>query len=398
MKLSDESLAELQQRRAKILEFLVDANKESSESARVAARGLHLELVDVTAAIDAREGRQTTEKATALRQHNKASGEYENGAILKPSESVRSYLQENGFIKQPEFEGLGLGALMRIKVTEARNELERRAQNEGTDSAGGFTVPDIVFANFIDKLRAQLVCVRLGAQTVPLQSDKSTIARTADDPVATWRAENAAVNVDDATFEGVILVPRSLAVLVKVSRELLEDSVNIDQMLEASLRGAMAVEVDRVCLVGSGTPPEPKGIFFTSGINSLGAAPFQDYDDLIDGMAECWEDNSPITSGIVLSPGNLALLAKLKESTTDAPLRKPDILQNVPILMTTSMDQFSAIIGDFSKLIIGIRTSLRIEILRELYAENLQYAFLAHLRMDVAVEHPESFCRLIISS
>ncbi len=181
-------------------------------------------------------------------------------------------------------------------------------------------------------------------------------------------------------------MPRSLAVLVKVSRELIDDSVNIEQ----------AVELDRVALRGSGTPPEPKGIKFTSGINSLAtvAGPFSDYDDLVDGMALNWADNSPITSAIVMSPFNLATLAKLKESTTDAPLQKPDVLQDVPIMMTTSMDADTAILGDFSKLIIGIRTSLRIEVLRELFSENLQYGFLCHLRADIGVEHPESFCKI----
>src|SRR5688572_1725037 len=40
---------------------------------------------------------------------------------------------------------------------------------------------------------------------------------------------------------------------------------------------------------------------------------------------------------------------------------------------------------------IGIRTSLRIEVLRELHAGNMQYGFLAHLRAAVRLAHPESF-------
>src|SRR5438046_2027392 len=46
-----------------------------------------------------------------------------------------------------------------------------------------------------------------------------------------------------------ILVPRSLAVLVKVSRELIDDSVNIEQALEAALRGSLSVELDRVAWI-----------------------------------------------------------------------------------------------------------------------------------------------------
>ena len=38
---------------------------------------------------------------------------------------------------------------------------------------------------------------------------------------------------------------------------------------------------------------------------------------------------------------------------------------------------------------------MRIEVLRERYADNLQYGFLAYLRADVAVTHAASFGKLI---
>jgi HK97 family phage major capsid protein len=80
---------------------------------------------------------------------------------------------------------------------------------------------------------------------VPLTSDKTTIARTATDPVAAWRNEAGPVAESDPTFDGVVLEPKSLAVLFKAWCELIEDSVNIEAALEAALRGALAVELDR---------------------------------------------------------------------------------------------------------------------------------------------------------
>jgi hypothetical protein len=139
-------------------------------------------------------------------------------------------------------------------ITGPRNELERRALSEGTDSAGGFTVPDILMARWIDRLRTALVIVRAGAVTVPLTSDSVKIARLLADPTAAWRSENAAVAESDPTFEAVTFAPKSLDVFTKVSRELLEDSVNITEMLETAFVRSFAVEVDRVCLYGTGTP------------------------------------------------------------------------------------------------------------------------------------------------
>ena len=53
------------------------------------------------------------------------------------------------------------------------------------------------------------------------------------------------------------------------------------------------------------------------------------------------------------------------------------------------------LIGDFTQLLFGIRTDLRIQLLRELYMGTGQYAFLAHLRADIGIEHPASFAKII---
>ncbi len=325
--------------------------------------------------------------------------EIEQGHVLAPNRSVQRFMETRGLIRQPEYKELTIGAFLRSMVTGAKTDLEKRALAEGTDSAGGYSVPDIVLSRFIDRLRAATVTIRAGAKTVPLTSDKTTIARIATDPAAGWRLENAAVDIVDNTYEGVVFIPRSLAVMVKVSRELVEDSVNIEDMLTAALLGGLSRELDRVALIGTGTPPEPRGISTTTNVGSVAAAgALANYDKIIDAMYECWVDNSPVVNVAIMHPRTLATLAKLKETTTNAPLEKPEVLRAVPFMQTTSLSITEApgtasriILGDFSKLMIGIRTQLRIEVLRELYAANLQYGFLAHLRADIGLEHPESF-------
>ena len=86
-------------------------------------------------------------------------------------------------------------------------------------------------------------------------------------------------------------------------------------------------------------------------------------------------------------------------------MRKPPLLESLPMYSTTSTPitqtqgssnvASSIIVGDYTQLLFGIRTDLRIQLLRELYAATGQYAFLCHLRADVAVEHPQSFCKII---
>lgn len=325
--------------------------------------------------------------------------EVEEGHVLGPNRSVREFMQTRGLIRQPEYDKLRFGDFLRAMVTGAKSDLERRALAEGTDSAGGYSVPDIVLSRFIDKLRAATVTIRAGAQTVPLTSDKTTVARIATDPAAGWRSENAAVDIVDPTFEGVVLIPRSLACIVKVSRELVEDSVNIENMLEAAFLGGLSVELDRVALIGTGTPPEPRGISTTTGVGSVAAGgALTSWDKILDAVYEMLVDNAAMPTAMAMPPRTLIALSKLKEATTNAPLAKPPMIADVPLMHTTSLPIVEApgtasriIMGDFTQLMIGVRTSLRIEVLRELYAGNLQYGYLAHLRADIGLAHPEAF-------
>ena len=284
----------------------------------------------------------------------------------------------------------------------------RNALSEGSDSAGGYTVPRFLMASVIDRMRARSVCVQAGALTVPLETQQTTIARVATDPLAGWRLENGAVAESDPTFEGVVFNARSLAVLVKISRELLDDSVNISQALTMAFAGAMAAELDRVALFGSGVAPEPKGIFNQTGVNAVsmgadGATP-ADYAKLLDCLFELELDNAAAPTAMVMHPRTKRTFAGFTDQT-DQPLLLPPSIGSIPQLVSTNVPInqtqggsgavcSSVIMGDFTQLLFGIRQELRIEILRELFAEAHQYAFVAHLRADIAVAHPESFCKL----
>jgi len=156
----------------------------------------------------------------------------------------------------PNLRGVTMGGFLRTMVTGKGTEAEKHALAEGSDSAGGATVPAILVQEWTDRLRDKITVVRAGARTIVLQSAQHNMAKLLTDATATWRDENAAVNVADATFGKVTFAPQSLAVIVKSSRELVADSLNIEEILERSFAQAFAAEIDRVALFGSGTSPE----------------------------------------------------------------------------------------------------------------------------------------------
>jgi HK97 family phage major capsid protein len=336
------------------------------------------------------------------------NGEYETADqsdLISRDQSFEKHLRNRGKIHdRPEFEKLTVGGVMRSLVTGPRTAEEKRALAEGADSTGGVSVPDLTLARFIDRLRAATVCFQAGAQTLPLTSDKNTIARTITDPTCAWRAEAGPIAESDPAFEGLVFVPRSLAVHFKVSRELLEDSVNIEQALEASLRGALSVELDRVALEGTGTPPEPKGISPTTNVGAVAVtAALTSYDKILDGIYEILVDNAAMPTSMVMHPRTAIALAKLKEGVASSinPVRVPALVEPIKQYMTTGISitlspgtATTLYLGDFTQLIFGIRTELRIEVLRELFAVNHQYGFVAHMRADIGLQHPQSFCKL----
>ena len=54
-------------------------------------------------------------------------------------------------------------------------------------------------------------------------------------------------------------------------------------------------------------------------------------------------------------------------------------------------NESSIFAGDWPRLMIGMRTEVRIEVLKERLADTLEYGFLAFLRADIAAEHEVAF-------
>jgi HK97 family phage major capsid protein len=327
--------------------------------------------------------------------------------IFAKGQSVTGHMRQE--LGSPEDGEVNLGAVCRAMALGGGSPAVRNALSIGTDSAGGVTVPVLTSSMVIDALRARCTVFQAGAQTLVLDGAKSTtIAAIVSDPTATWRAENAAVSTSDMSFSPVTLTPKTLAVTVLASRELIEDSLNLNEALMMSVAAAFAQELDRVALLGSGTGAVPKGIVNISGVGSysMGAngAAITSYDPFVQALAVLRGANAQDPTAVIINPRTDLEINLLKDSQ-NRPLGRPKAIENLPFLVTsklpitetqgTSSTACHAFMGNFEELLIGVRTELRIEILRERYADNLQFGFLCYLRADVAVKHAASFCSIV---
>jgi HK97 family phage major capsid protein len=320
----------------------------------------------------------------------------EEGFSLAPYRRMKTWAQARS---DDEYQGLTLGKYLRSMIVGAKTDVERRALAGGTDSAGGYTTPTILSATLIDMLRASSVLNAAGAVTVPLSSDSNVIAAVATDPVPVWRAENAAVAESDPTFRSVTLTPRSLAVLTRVSFELMQDSLNLEQQLPLILATALAKELDRVGLLGTGTAPQPRGIANTVGIGTLAhGAALTNYAQMGAARTAVLTANAGMPTAYIMHPRDEGKFVGLVDSTGQ-PLIGPKPITDIPFLTTSAIpvnggagtDESTIFCGNFAEMLLGVRTDIRIEVLKERYMDNLQFGLVAHLRADVAVQHAGAF-------
>ncbi len=102
-----------------------------------------------------------------------------------------------------------------------------------------------------------------------------------------------------------------------------------------------------------------------------------------------------------MSPRDDGQLAGLT-ATDGQPINVPPAIANVPRLTTSKIptnlgvgtNESVILAGDWSRLMVGVRTAITITVLRERYADNYQYGFLAAMRADIAAEQEAAFTKL----
>jgi HK97 family phage major capsid protein len=319
--------------------------------------------------------------------------------------SINVIDSKNKLSRKEENNQVGFGQVVRSYLKGPRNEAEERALSEGTNSAGGFTVPESLSRNIIDKMRSRSTVSRAGIQTVALDSDSNVMAKITGDPTVSWRGENSTITDSNLTFSSVTWTPRSLAGIVKASSELIQDSLNIEQAIEMAFTQTMSSELDRVALLGTGTAPEPQGIVNYTNVLShdmgTNGAALSNYDPFVSALKELYDNDAPDPTAAIMAPRTWQEVNVLKDTNNNY-LNRPNAIANLPFYQTskipiddahgTAVNASKVILGDFTKLVMGIRLGITIKALDQRYADANQIGFLAVLRADFQPLHEKSFC------
>ena len=287
-------------------------------------------------------------------------------------------------------------------------DLEQRDLSEGTAADGGY-LPSTDFYNQLQKKMEQQAVIRNVATVMPLGAFKTQIAIEATLAASSWGAEAASTSPTAGTFGQLLLQPRRLAVIVKVSQELIEDApgrgsgFSIDTILTDQFAREVAQREEEAFITGVAASNQPVGImtYTTSGISdgkTTQSATAITADEILDWVYSLPRQYrmSP-NCAIILSDASLGKIRKLAVAAGTSTLGylwqpsfvqgEPDRLAGIPVYASPFMpNQASTIrfgvIGDFSRYIIGQRSSMAVQVLREAYAASGQIGFRAVERID----------------
>ena len=274
---------------------------------------------------------------------------------------------------------------------------------EGTVSEGGYLVPDEFERTLVQKLTAanvlrplcHVIQTSYGDRKIPVVASKGT---------ADWVDEEGTYPLSDDTFSQVVLGAYKLATMIKVSEELLSDSVfDIEGYVSEQFGKRIGDKEEDAFLTGNGVS-KPIGILHTTGgaevgVTTAGVAAITG-DELIDLV---YSLRAPYRKSavFVLNDTTVKLLRKLKDGDGQY-LWRPGITENAPdtilghrIVTSEFMPGVSAgnksiAFGDFSYYWIADRQGRTFKRLNELYATTGQIGFLASQRLDGKLILPEA--------
>lgn len=302
-----------------------------------------------------------------------------------------------------------MGALVCRSGRDECRDLEAKELLESKQlltTTTGISIPVEYVAEWIDLLRSFMALNSAGMTTVTMTGQTQQHSALASDPGASWHTEAGPISPSNPTFVNRTLTAQTLVTRCQASLELSQDSPDFGGQLVQAMARAMAQELDRVGLLGSGSAPQPQGILGATGVNQLTSIGTPtDYSNLVSAVRTLLDNNVPLdvaTQSAIMAPAIWEVYENLPTGISGdiTPLPRPRSLEQTRFLTTsaiptTSPENYTTFMGDFRDCVLGMRQEASIEILKvDSYVDNLVLEFIGYLRADFMLRRPASFVTL----
>lgn len=269
----------------------------------------------------------------------------------------------------------------------------------GTDTEGGYLVPDEYEQRLIDALQEQNFFRQL-ATVITTSSGDRNIPVVSSHGEAAWMDESGLYTESDDTFGLISLGAYKLGTAIKVSDELLNDSVfDLEGYIATEFTRRIGAKEEEAFLVGDGKK-KPTGVFVSAqnSVTTSGTSiTFDDVMDLYHSLRVPYRKNAVW----LLNDTTVKALRKVKDGNGNyiwqpsVQAGEPDTILNRPYYTSSFVPDLAAgnkvmAFGDFSYYWIADRQGRSFKRLNELYAANGQVGFLASQRVDGKLILPEA--------
>jgi len=273
----------------------------------------------------------------------------------------------------------------------------------GTDSEGGYLVPDEYERTLVEALEEENVFRQL-AKVIRTSSGDRKIPVVATKGTASWIDEEGAYLESDDSFGQVSIGAYKVGTMIKVSEELLNDSVfDLEAYISREFARRIGAKEEEAFFTGDGSG-KPLGVLAATGGAEIGvtaaSATAITADELIDLF---YSLKAPYRRNAVwvLNDSTIKAIRKLKDNQgqylwqPSLTAGAPDLLLGKPVRTSAYMPAIAAdaktvAFGDFSYYWIADRQGRSFKRLNELYAATGQVGFLASQRVDGKLVLPEA--------
>ena len=316
--------------------------------------------------------------------------------LARPTSSAITH--RPGQSQEPEKTGRASSEYKAAFWKAMKNKSSFEVQNAlqvGTDSEGGYLVPDEFERTLVEALQeenlfrqlATIITTSSGDRKIPVVASKGT---------ASWVDEEGTIPESDDAFGQVSIGAYKLATMIKVSEELISDSVfNLERYIAKEFGRRIGAKEEEAFFIGDGTG-KPTGIFHSTGGAGVGVTAASASAITIDEIMDLFYSlKSPYrkNAAFVTNDATIKAIRKLKDGNgqylwqPSVTAGQPDSLLNRPLKTSAYVPVIASAaktiaFGDFSYYWVADRQGRSFQRLNELFAVTGQVGFKATQRVD----------------
>ncbi|WHE06196.1 phage major capsid protein [Thermoanaerobacterium thermosaccharolyticum] len=265
----------------------------------------------------------------------------------------------------------------------------------GEDTEGGYLVPDDFERTLVEALEEENIFRQI-ANVITTSSGDKKIPVVASKGTASWVDEEGQIPESDDSFAQVSIGAYKLATMIKVSEELLNDSVfNLEQYIAKEFARRIGAKEEEAFFIGDGSG-KPTGILADNGGGEIGvtaasatAITLDEIMDLFYSLKSPYRRNAVF----IMNDSTIKAIRKIKDNNgqylwqPSVTAGTPDTILNRPVKTSAFMPAIAAgaktiVFGDFSYYWVADRQGRVFKRLNELYAATGQVGFMATQRVD----------------